>query len=191
MKTSSSKDNIFLGRKVGIELLKDIKNARKSVKIVSPYLSPSYLEELVKLKKSGVDITLVTADNLEQGESAYSSFKHSDVIKQREIVDEDKIRARRKGIVISLTVFVISLLLFVVTVVIPFLIYPFVFIMGASLISSIYFYFKKGHRYEYYSLFRIKVFDSKSGENPKSTNLIHSKVYVIDEETAYLGSANF
>ncbi|MDO8459875.1 MAG: phospholipase D family protein [Nanoarchaeota archaeon] len=40
-------------------------------------------------------------------------------------------------------------------------------------------------------MFRIKVFDSKSGKRPYSTELIHSKIYVIDEEVAFVGSANF
>ena len=45
--------------------------------------------------------------------------------------------------------------------------------------------------YEYSTIFKIKVFDSKSGENPRSTELIHSKIFVIDESLAFLGSLNF
>jgi len=45
--------------------------------------------------------------------------------------------------------------------------------------------------YEYYPLFRLKVFDSYSGPNPRSTNLIHSKIFLIDNEILFLGSANF
>ena len=51
MKTISNKNQISLGRGYGIEILNAVKNAKKSVKIVSPYLSSSYLDELVNLNK--------------------------------------------------------------------------------------------------------------------------------------------
>ena len=35
------------------------------------------------------------------------------------------------------------------------------------------------------------MFDSTTGKNPRSTELIHSKIFVIDEEIAFLGSVNF
>jgi len=40
-------------------------------------------------------------------------------------------------------------------------------------------------------IFKIKVFDSASGKRPGSTELIHSKIFVIDEEVAFLGSVNY
>ena len=47
------------------------------------------------------------------------------------------------------------------------------------------------YSFKYKPIFRIKVFDSASGKNPRSTELIHSKIFVIDEEIAFLGSVNF
>ena len=49
----------------------------------------------------------------------------------------------------------------------------------------------KTNKTEYETIFRIKVFDSKSGIKPWSTELIHSKIYVIDNEIAFVGSVNF
>ena len=59
MKTTSNNNKISIGKQIGTNLLKEIKNAKESVKIVSPYLSAMYIEELVNLSKKGVKITLI------------------------------------------------------------------------------------------------------------------------------------
>ena len=57
METFSNKDKIVLGRGKGTIILNAIKNARSSVKIVSPYLSPDYTKELVKLSEKEIPIS--------------------------------------------------------------------------------------------------------------------------------------
>ncbi len=75
---TSSKDNIIkLGRGVGIEILNAIKSAKTSVKVVSPYLSPDYIKELINLHNKGVQTTPITCDNLETNN--WSDFKPSDI----------------------------------------------------------------------------------------------------------------
>ena len=81
MDTFSSKNHIYIGREAGKEIHQAIKNAKKSVKIVSPYLSPDYLKDLVSLHKKGVKITLITCDKIEA--SSYSDFKVSDLINKK------------------------------------------------------------------------------------------------------------
>lgn len=186
METYSNKDKIFLGRKHGLQILDAIKNAKKSVKIVSPYLSPSYLEELVKLNEKGVQITLITSDGLNEGGSRYSTFKHSDIIKQKKTIDFKAKKKRKIGMMISIAILLASIFplifqLFYLSLVIA--------LIGAGIFS--YYYLIKEYSCEYYSTFRLKVFDSKSGEKPYSTSLIHSKIFIIDENIAFLGSANF
>lgn len=191
MKTYSNKDEISLGRGEGIEILKTIKNAKDSVKIVSPYLSPSYVNELVKLREKGVSITLITCDKLEENKFGYSDFKLSDIIKQEKIINpeaKDKKRVLKK---ISMIFFSFSLLAFVFY----FLIFEFIYFSAIlffiSLIIFIFSYSISEYNYKYESIFRIKIFDSKSGISPFSTNLIHAKIFLIDEKILFLGSANF
>ena len=188
MRTYSNKDQINLGRKAGTEILKAIKNAKKSVKIVSPYLSPSYLEELLKLRKKGVQITLITSDNLEEGNNSFSSFQHSDVIKQgKMIIDKKAANKKKRGIIFSAAILLIS---FLSLLLLPVL-YLSLFLMAIGALAFIFYLLKKTYTYEYYSIFKLKVFDSKSAEKPWSTNLIHSKVFLIDNQILFLGSANF
>ena len=200
METFSNHNEIALGRGYGLEILKAIKNAEKSVKIVSPYLSASYLDELVKLSNKGVKITLITSDNLTEGQNTFSSFKDSDIIKQEKIQNPNvknpnAKRQKQKLQSLSLICFLISITTFVFSAFLNLLIYPAIILAFIGAIALAYSYFFENYsykyHYKYYSIFRLKVFDSASGPNPQSTNLIHSKIFIIDEKTAYLGSANF
>ena len=53
MKTFSNKDEIYIGREAGKEIHERIRGAKKSVKIVSPYLSPDYMKDLIRLHEKG------------------------------------------------------------------------------------------------------------------------------------------
>jgi len=193
MKTTSNNDKIYIGKRAGTGtgLLRDIKDAGKSVKIVSPYLSASYLGELVNLSKKGVKITLITADELREDEYGYSDFKHTDIIKQKRIENPEAKIKKRKLRILSITLFLIAFIMILSSILFSGLIYLSVFLVFIGIIVLVYGYFIKEHRFEYYCIFRLKVFDSSSGKNPRSKELIHSKIFVIDEKTAYLGSANF
>lgn len=56
----SKNNEIYIGRKAGKELLEDIHNAKKSVKIISPYLGPEYVKDLIGVKEKGVEVSLIT-----------------------------------------------------------------------------------------------------------------------------------
>jgi phosphatidylserine/phosphatidylglycerophosphate/cardiolipin synthase-like enzyme len=189
MQTSSNKDKIFLGRKKGMEILKEIKNAKKSVKIVSPYLSPSYIKELVRLREKDIPITLITCDELEQ--NSYSDFRPSDIIKQKKIANPEAIRKKKTLKTISVTIFLIAFIIFLLSFLIIFLVFLLILLIIVGLVIIFINYSTKAFDYKYYSTFRLKVFDSKSGEKPWSTNLIHSKIFLIDDKILFLGSANF
>ena len=186
METSSKNTLIKLGRGKGIEILNAIKQAKTSVKIVSPYLSPDYTKELIHLHDKGVQITLITCDNLETNN--WSDFKPSDIIKKEPIIDK-KVKQLKKRIslvaLIFLIIFIVSLPLAVFSLYIPLTLFTLTIIIFLSK------YLLQESTYNYTSIFRLKVFDSKSGINPQSTNLIHSKIFLIDENILFLGSANF
>jgi phosphatidylserine/phosphatidylglycerophosphate/cardiolipin synthase-like enzyme len=188
METSSKNTLIKLGRGKGIEILNTIKNAKTSVKIVSPYLSPDYTKELIHLHNKGVQVTLITCDSLETNN--WSDFKPSDIIKKQEIINPEANEINSKIpwlALIFFSIFIVSL---------PLAVFSFYIPIALLLITIIIFLSKYimddyKHISDYTPIFRLKVFDSKSGINPQSTNLIHSKIFLIDEKILYLGSANF
>ena len=189
METYSNKDKIFLGRGKGMIILNAIKNAKESVKIVSPYLSPDYVKELINLSEKGILITLITCDEVEI--NSYSDFRHSDIIKKKRIENQEAKEKKRAVKKYSMIFLLASLPFFMISVLSLLFIYLALLIIAISLASMIYSYFIKEYSYEYYPIFRLKVFDSKSGESPRSTNLIHSKIFLVDNKILFLGSANF
>ena len=190
MITESKDDEIYIGKQAGAEILKEIKNAERSVKVVSPYLSPDYVKELVSLHKKGRAITLVTADNIEEN-SRYSDFRVSDLVEKKEIFDEGLSKERKNGMLYSFLGTIISLMATFFSFLLPLLLYPSVILLLGSLMFSYYYYSIQTSKLTYTPLFRIKVFDSRSGEKPFSTELIHSKIFIIDEKVCFLGSVNF
>lgn len=191
MKTTSKKDHIYLGKRAGEEIIRQIKSAKKSVKIVSPYLSPIYIQELIALHKGGRAITLITTDNLTDGNRKYSNFKTSDLIKTEKIFDEKLKRKRKKGISFALIVAFASIIIFSLSFSLPVLLYPSIVLFLISIILFFCFCSIQPYKINYSPLFKIKVFDSKSGDKPWSTELVHSKIFIIDESKCFLGSANF
>jgi phosphatidylserine/phosphatidylglycerophosphate/cardiolipin synthase-like enzyme len=190
MRTISQNDKIYIGRKAGIEILKEVLNSKESVKIVSPYLSSSYLEKLVNLQKKGVKITLITCDEIKESEKGFSNFKLSDIIKQKEISLKDIKTIPKHSKPAFLGMLILSAILFLLTPFLPLLLIISLPLLIISLIG-ILFPSLNQKEYEYYSVFRLKIFDSHSSNKPWSTNLIHSKIFIIDENIAFLGSANF
>jgi len=192
MRTFSDKNDIYIGQEAGKELLAKIKNAKNSVKIVSPYLSASYIKELLYLHKKGVKITLITCDKLlSENSTKYSDISISDLIKETKIPNKNAGNLRKLRVGTFSVLLFLSLMSFSLSILVPF----FLYVAFSFLIISIGVFVSVFRIQKYVStynpLFRIKVFDSTSGNKPWSTELIHSKMFVIDDTTAYLGSLNF
>jgi phosphatidylserine/phosphatidylglycerophosphate/cardiolipin synthase-like enzyme len=189
METSSKDSIIKLGRGIGGEILKEIKKAKTSVKIVSPYLSPDYIKELIRLHNKGVDITLITCDNLETNQ--FSDFKSSDIIKKEKIENINLKKIKKSLYIISIILFLISIVSSLIIAFLPDLFFISIGLLVISLILFVAGFIINDYKYNYHPIFKLKVFDSKSGINPQSTNLIHSKIFLVDSKILFLGSANF
>ena len=119
-------------QKTILDILNAVKNAQQSVKIVSPYLSAGYLDELVYLRRKGVGITLITSDNLTEQDSNYA-FDDSKVIKQEKIVNQEAKQKKKSLGTASLVFF----LIFMSTLALSYLYLPLIFISGILLIMSL------------------------------------------------------
>jgi len=140
------------------------------------------------MHNKGRDITLITSDKL--SESAYSDFKTADLVKAEKIFDEKLKQRRKTGAYLSSIGAFISLMILSLSFMLGSLIYVSIILLLASMTSLFYFRLSKPYTIIYSPIFRIKVFDSTSGENPNSTELIHSKIFIIDESLCFLGSVN-
>ena len=188
MITFSNNNHIYIGREAGKEIHEKIKNAKKSVKVVSPYLSPDYIKDIIDLHKKEIKITLVTCDKIES--NSYSDFKTSDLIKKDKILDDKAVKLKKLLFKSFIWLFVISILCAVASFILSILLIFAGIFFFAGIIALVSSWIILDYSFRYEPIFRIKVFDSATGKNPGSTELIHSKIFVIDEEIAFLGSAN-
>jgi len=197
---NDAKADIYIGTGAGAKLLKEIENAKKSVKIISPYLSASYVEKLIKLKEKGLDVGLITSELIEDYRD--NSNKLSIVQQHQTIIDSSKIH--RDFLTKCMNWMIVSLsiipLMFLVKL---------YFKLNLNGMSLIYFSIAyiisiliirqriktiRIYDYQYKWLFPIKIFlqpEQKYYGNNNSGYFIHSKIFIIDDEIAYLGSLNF
>ncbi len=194
--------DIYIGTGAGKKLLEEIKSAAYSVKIVSPYLSASLVEDLIGLKNRGIAVELITENTIEDFQDNRNIKK---LIKQQREVDEVAVAKRDKTArttVIFLVLALSTLALFLVSV---FRIQaPIVYLGIVPVISFflIYLHYRSAVRnkviyhYRYTALFPFRVFVHHSNNRLDdtargNTTFVHSKMYLIDDRIAYLGSLNF
>lgn len=192
--------DIYIGQGAGKKLLDDITNAKRSVKIVSPFLSPFLIKELIYLYTRGIDVHLITTDNIEDYyDSSYEKNIYK-LIRQTRIIDKEAERIRNKWLdIVKYLLFANIGLICILSLSAFFywdmkLIYGLIPILLIFLIRS---HFKEKikskriYNYEYSQLFPFKVYVSPQNFNMYKNMYIHSKIYIIDDEIAYMGSLNF
>ncbi|MFH6995887.1 phospholipase D-like domain-containing protein [Flavobacterium sp. FlaQc-48] len=191
--------DIYIGKGAGKKLLEDISNAKKSVKVISPYLSPSLINELIRLHSKGIEISLITNDNIEDyyRDSEKNIYK---LIIQKSIVDENAQKLRNKWInleeilrysFLGLSAILVFALFLFKNPKLLFILFPILLllIIRKTYIKKIK--NKRIYNYQYSQLFLFKVYISSQNANTNSNTLIHSKIYIIDDETVFMGSLNF
>ena len=195
--------DIYIGKGSGKMIMEDMLTAKKSIRVMSPYLSAKLVDVLLDRFKLGISIELVTSDEIED-------HKHTDdkncykIIRQHTHVDE-QLKSRKQllhwtGISLMFLFGLIALMklpvLFSGSVEFSNMIQ---FAVFASLTLFGEYLWKHARRmqfwyYSYSSLFPIKIFYSyfsrKNTDRSKAFSL-HSKLYIIDDRIAYLGSVNF
>ncbi|WP_322934214.1 phospholipase D-like domain-containing protein [Bacteroides sp. CG01] len=185
-----------MGKQAGTRIFYEIQRARKSIKIVSPYLSDNRLDELISLKRKNIDVKLITSD-IERSNIEQSTLRKL-FIQKREIDTEAK-RKCEKGIKllkILLMGFIVSILLETVLLVCNF---DVKYLWGILPIIGIFICYKslqilikrkKIFNYKYSMCFPMKVYTTKELYTKRAT-FIHAKIYIIDDSVAYFGSLNF
>lgn len=190
--------DIYIGKGAGTKLLDDIKNAKHSVKISSPYLSPSLVKQLINLN-SEKNIHLITTDTIEDYENS-DKKNINKLIKQHQIKDEEAEKTRNKWIdttrliLFGIIGYSLTLLLTAYFYRELKLMYGIIPIVLATLIFKHYqnkIKQKRIYNYQYSQLFPFKVFISPKNYSTYKNNFIHGKIYIIDDKIAYLGSLNF
>lgn len=190
--------DIYIGRGAGKKLLNDIKNAKQSITIVSPYLSPFLISELIELHNKNLKIELITVDNIKD-EETQENLKKLIIQNQETNIEAVKQKDKWKTITKKLTLLGRSFLLILIGVAYYTRDYKTAFgiipIIVLYILVKIYKHkikFKRIYSYKYTQLFPFKVYIAPNLYAKKIVGIyIHSKIYLIDKTIAYLGSLNY
>ncbi|WP_294287379.1 phospholipase D family protein [uncultured Chryseobacterium sp.] len=190
--------DIYIGKSAGVKVMQDIRSARRNVKIVSPYLSPVLIKELIDLHSRGIQIRLITSDEIEDF-YGYDKNIHKLII-QHKHVDEKAKEIRDNLLSLSGTLLFAMIGLGVVLLPLMYLLNNFKLAYGFIAVILMFFVRDavvkkikktKVYHYTYKQLFPFKVFVSPNSGNATHKTFVHSKIYIIDDEIAYIGSLNF
>lgn len=195
---NGAKCDIYIGKGAGKKLLYDIQNARKSVKVVSPYLSPFLITELIKFHNRSLEVELITSDNIEDFYGNYEK-NITKLINQNRETDLIAVEKREKWKDKSKILTYIGFGLLIIFVGIGYYLKDPRIAFGLIPIIIIFLVVKlyknkitntRIYSYWYSQLFPFKVYMSPN-KSDQSDTFIHSKIYLIDDKIAYLGSLNF
>jgi phosphatidylserine/phosphatidylglycerophosphate/cardiolipin synthase-like enzyme len=180
-----------MGTNAGAGIYSDIAKATQNVLVVSPYMSEEHIDILLKKHVEGVHVTLVTSTDFEGNTGSKTIYRK--LITQAKVTNEQTKRYRLIGLVLMyLTLFssVVSAStgaylenyqLFWSLLILPFG-YLIIKLLNKLRVFS----------YSYQSNLPFYVMASPNVD-PQTRNqtFVNSKIYIIDNQVAYLGSADF
>lgn len=189
-----------MGQSSGKQLNNDILNSKSEVLIISPYIDESKLDDLIGLKDRGVNVRLAFSD-LRDNQKSNILRK---LIHQQKYTD-DKLkksimRKKHTFSVLSIASLVIGIILLIFSA-LNFQKLDFkTFISAIIGLICIYVFYRINkkkkevektsvYRYEYFRKINFKYL--RNNFRSHNNMFIHSKIYVIDREIAYIGSMNF
>ena len=193
MNINNVNTDIYIGLNAGEEIYNTILNAKKSIAIVSPYLSANYVDLLVQLQEKGIDVTLLSNSDCVKGEGNQINILKK-CIEQKQTLNEEADATRKKGILVVRGL-ILLLVLFNI-----FSVYDgsytslySLFLLLILLPLGSYYKSMKIFNYTYNYLLKPIFFASyhEQGKRHKMQFFIHSKIFIIDDEVCFLGSANF
>ena len=194
--------SLHIGAGAGKYLWQDIMNAKREIKIVSPYLHASLIKELINLNEKGIHVTLVTTlSGNTLGEMGEYDYRDQLI---RQVKHPNRTGIKRKERLVSLRMFMyIALFTFLALGVYTYFFYHLyaqitllvLFLTTLVLIGATTAEIQNipAFHYTYHTLFPMKIFISPNNQQMlhKSKLLIHANIFLIDQEIAYIGSVNF
>ena len=194
---------LYIGVNAGQRISNKIDSATKSIKIVSPYFGGDQIIQLQKKLDQNVDIHIISTDGNKDFRNPKESLILKNIIKQTKLAHKkNKILFNRlKSVRTIYTILYfssLSILLFLQLNKINSFLLQYKYYIGllVLVIPIITKYYQSIEVFKYKYETTIPIYFIK---NPMSDNeakqahnkFIHSKIYIIDDEIAFVGSINF
>ncbi|MGD8940787.1 MAG: phospholipase D-like domain-containing protein [Gammaproteobacteria bacterium] len=182
---------LYMGTNAGAAIYNDIAKASQNVLIVSPHVSGEHIDTLLKKHAEGVRVTLVTSTDFEGNTGSKTIYRK--LITQAKVTNEQTRRNRLIGLVLMyLTLFsgVVSAStgaylenyqLFWGLLALP------IGLIIIKLLNKL-----RVYSYSYQSNLPFYVMASPNVDpQTRHQTFVNSKIYIIDDQIAYLGSTDF
>jgi phosphatidylserine/phosphatidylglycerophosphate/cardiolipin synthase-like enzyme len=189
--------DIYIGQGSGKKLLSDISNAQRSIRIVSPFISPDLLDILIRKYKRGINVQLISMFP-QNNDSILGRMLINQTVTLNESAQLERQKLKKYYNILRYTQIAVILLFIIIFIFAVNIGYnTFVpIVLGVLFVlairrkrSSLN---KKADRirifeYSYSEVLPFKIFVNRTIED----FFIHSKIFIIDDSIAYLGSLNF
>ncbi|MCV6631560.1 MAG: phospholipase D family protein [Flavobacteriaceae bacterium] len=189
--------DLYVGVGAGRKLMREMHAAKKSIRIVSPYISEELIDVLLLIEKPDLEISLYSmgSKNLYYGKGDTAIKK---LIVQEQQLDETAQKTRnqwirwlRRSYWIQLIGFMLWVAVFWKLKDLQWLLALWIFPCGGifQLLLWIKIVKKTIYNYHYKKRFPFTIF-FMDDINLSPHIYVHSKIYIIDESIAYIGSLN-
>ena len=191
--TTHSQADVFVGTSAGSPLYHDIREAKRSVRVVSPYLGDHLGEVLVGCQERGVAVRAIVSNDLGNARDLARML-----VVQTVQLDADRQRLARYGSVFGAFTLIVALALLAWAVVERSAAVVATALLLGLLAVLLVLFFQQIAIYVYSYSYRVgglRVVPSPRcypyGTKESAPPFVHAKLYIIDDRVAYLGSANF
>lgn len=193
---------VHMGLRAGRELMEGISRARQELLVLSPSLTTAQLRLLIGMHEQGVRVKLITTISDGNIGNVEGYDYRNELIRQHQ--QKDKQAEQKKASLWELMKFLaIALLVFVAGGIVTFFYYYTYaqwIMLGLVVLTLLLLYATATEyastrvcRYTYKTIFPIRVFIHPANRKIRnaSKHFVHAKLFIVDREVAYLGSANF
>ena len=190
-KSISLRAELSVGRSVGSDLHKQMKAAKESVFVLSPYLHQNLLDDLLKLQERHIKVDLVTTEDSVRERSRIKIEIAKKLVSQLRHRDEAAVTLRRRGMLWS----ALSGIGAAATAISLNDLFPWAPLLWLLLpVAAIIFliFWKRGiYHYEYEWRLGSNLIMPSPYKSSIECPFVHAKLYIIDKKVAFLGSLNF
>ena len=182
---------LYIGTNAGAGIYNDIAKATQNVLIVSPHVSGEHIDILLKKQAEGVGVTLVTSTDFEGNTGSKTIYKK--LITQAKVTNEQIRRYRLAGLVLMyLTLFSSVVSASTGAYLGNYQLFWGLVAFPIGLIFIKLFNKLRVYSYSYQSNLPFYVMASPN-VYPQTRHqiFVNSKIYIVDDQIAYLGSADF
>lgn len=180
--------DFYIGSGAGKMLKQDLISARHSIKIMSPYISLDQIEVLIKKMEDNVDVRLITSSDIIAFKNSSDLFRQ--IIIQNRFLKSAGVKQKKLYLNIACLLAFLCSVSFILVLFANCSEFLTILFMGIFLpcFAFSFYRFKTIRTYYYRYSWRFPIKILLSG---KSNKYVHSKIYIIDDKIAYVGSLNF